>query len=267
MTGDIHVSPDMWRRIEGELAAVERENGVRILFAIESGSRGWRFPSRDSDYDVRFVYVRPARDYLTVWPGRDVIERPLDATLDVNGWDLRKALQLLLRSNAVLVEWLTSPVVYRAGGQAAARLLQLAHAAADLTSFTYHYDRQTRRTAEEIAASGDGVRLKTYCYALRTALAVLWLRRRREPPPMDLPSLRAGLTLGADVSAAIDDLLARKIAATERDTTSRIAALDGLIDEALAQKPERAEPVARREVTARADALFASIVLDQEPCC
>ncbi|MBV9834667.1 MAG: nucleotidyltransferase domain-containing protein [Alphaproteobacteria bacterium] len=267
MTGDIHVSPEMWTRIEGELDAVEREHGVRILFAVESGSRGWRFPSRDSDYDVRFVYARPPRDYLTVWPGRDVIERPLDATLDVNGWDLRKALQLLLRSNAVLIEWLTSPVVYRAGGQAAAHLLQLARDGADLTSFTYHYDRQTRRTAEEIAAAGDAVRLKTYCYALRTALSVLWLRRRREAPPMDLPSLRAGLALGADVSTAIDELIARKIVATERDTTARITALDALIDEALAEKPERAEPVPRREITARADALFASIVLGDEPCC
>lgn len=263
---DINISPAMWSRIEAELAAVEREHGVRILFAVESGSRAWRFPSRDSDYDVRFVYVRPARDYLTVWPGRDVIERPLDATLDVNGWDLRKALQLLLRSNAVLIEWLTSPVRYRDGATATARLLELARDGADLTSLDYHYDRQTRRTAEEIAAAGEAVRLKTYCYALRTAMAALWLRRRREPPPMDMPALRAGLALGAEVSAAIDALVARKADASERDTTARIAALDGLIAEALAQTPQRVEAIARREVAARADTLFASIVLGDEPC-
>lgn len=264
---DINVSPEMWTRIEAELAAVEREHGVRILFAVESGSRAWRFPSRDSDYDVRFVYVRPARDYLTVYPGRDVIERPLDATLDVNGWDVRKALQLLLRSNAVLIEWLTSPVRYLDGGAASTRLLALAREGADLTSLAYHYDRQTRRSAEEIAAAGEAVRLKTYCYALRTALAALWLRRRREPPPMDLPSLRAGLALDAQLSAAIDALVARKAEATERDTTARLAVLDRVIEDALAHTPERAEPIARREIAARADALFASIVLDDEPCC
>jgi len=263
---DINISPAMWARVEAELDAVEREQGVRILFAVESGSRAWRFPSRDSDYDVRFVYVRPARDYLTVWPGRDVIERPLDAVLDINGWDLRKALQLMLRSNAVLIEWLTSPVRYRGGGLAVAHLLELAREGADLTSLAYHYDRQTRRTAEEIAAAGEAVRLKTYCYALRTALAVLWLRTRRAPPPMDLPSLRGGLALDARLSAAIDALVAAKAAATERDTTARIAALDELIEDALAHMPERGEAIARREIAARADALFASIVLGDEPC-
>jgi len=97
---DTFIEPAFRARIQAELNVIEREEAVRILLAIESGSRAWGFPSRDSDYDVRFLYVQPVEAYLAVMPLRDVIERPVDATLDVNGWDLRKAMQLMLRSNA-----------------------------------------------------------------------------------------------------------------------------------------------------------------------
>src|SRR5215470_1010716 len=137
----------MRRRIETALARIESERRVRVLLAIESGSRAWGFPSSDSDYDVRFVYVRPIETYLAVTPLRDVIERPVDATLDVSGWDLRKALQLMLRSNAVLIEWLTSPVRYRSW-DGAEELLALARSAASLTALTYHYQHQARRCFE-----------------------------------------------------------------------------------------------------------------------
>jgi hypothetical protein len=100
------IAETMRRRIEDELDAIERNHDVRILLAIESGSRAWRFPSQDSDYDVRFIYVHRVDSYLSIEPLRDVIERPIDGALDISGWDLRKALRLLVRSNAVLFEWL-----------------------------------------------------------------------------------------------------------------------------------------------------------------
>ncbi|HQT47473.1 MAG TPA: nucleotidyltransferase domain-containing protein, partial [Acidocella sp.] len=190
---DPYISPDIHRRIEAELDAVEQQHGVRILLAVESGSRAWRFPSRDSDYDVRFIYQQPVESYLAVRPRRDVIERPIDATLDVNGWDLRKAMQLMLRSNAVLLEWLCSPVRYRNGAEVTAPFAALARETADLTALSYHYDHQARRSFEEILSATEGVRLKTYFYALRPALALQWLRAKNEPPPMDLPTLMAGL--------------------------------------------------------------------------
>ena len=92
---DRFIEPALRARIQAELDAIEREETVKILLAVESGSRAWGFPSRDSDYDVRFLYVRPIESYLAVTLPRDVIERPVDAVLDVNGWDLRKALQLM----------------------------------------------------------------------------------------------------------------------------------------------------------------------------
>jgi uncharacterized protein len=90
-----------------------RQNGVAIGLAVEGGSRAWGFPSPDSDYDCRFVYIRPLAPYLTPWPRHDVIELPLSSEFDVNGWDLAKALKLLMKRNTVIIEWLTSPLVYR----------------------------------------------------------------------------------------------------------------------------------------------------------
>ena len=85
---------------------------MRILYAVESGSRAWGFPSPDSDYDVRFIYIRPAEYYLRLEKTRDVIEFPINDMLDINGWDLKKALQLLYASNPTIFEWCASPVVY-----------------------------------------------------------------------------------------------------------------------------------------------------------
>src|ERR1700757_32936 len=98
--------PGTVSKINQRLSAVCKEHGVFIPLAIESGSRAWGFPSPDSDYDCRFVFVRLPDQHLTPWPERDVIEFPIEDDLDANGWDLAKALRLLLKGNAVIIEWL-----------------------------------------------------------------------------------------------------------------------------------------------------------------
>ncbi len=72
------------------LKEIERTHGVAILYACESGSRAWGFPSADSDYDVRFIYLHPLEWYLSVVNKRDVIEIPPQEPLDVNSWNLKK---------------------------------------------------------------------------------------------------------------------------------------------------------------------------------
>ena len=162
----------MRRRIETVLDAVEQDEGVRILMAVESGSRAWGFPSRDSDWDVRFLYVRPLASYLSVEPPREGIERPIEAGLDLVGWDLRKALRLLTKSNAAMLEWLASPVVYRRDDAVATALAELAREAAHLPALAYHYDRLARGTWPEGEAGSASIRLKSLFYALRPALAL-----------------------------------------------------------------------------------------------
>ena len=103
----------MNKLIAEKLAQIEYEENVRILYAVESGSRAWGFPSSDSDYDVRFIYVRKPEYYLKLEKTRDVIELPINDMLDINGWDLNKTLRLLHSSNPTLFEWMSSPIVYR----------------------------------------------------------------------------------------------------------------------------------------------------------
>ena len=106
------IGPAVWQEVHARIEAIRRDEDVRVLMAVESGSRAWGFPSPDSDYDIRFVYVRRRDAYLSLSPARDVIERPIVDEIDLNGWDVRKAIGLMLKSNAVVSEWIESPIRY-----------------------------------------------------------------------------------------------------------------------------------------------------------
>ena len=99
--------------IQEKLHEIEKRENCRILLAVESGSRAWGFASPDSDYDVRFIYVRDKESYLKLNRPRDVIELPINDVLDINGWDVEKALKLLHKSNPTVFEWFSSPVIYK----------------------------------------------------------------------------------------------------------------------------------------------------------
>jgi hypothetical protein len=255
-----HVDPSMAEQIRSELSTIEREHGVKIVLAVESGSRAWGFPSRDSDYDVRFIYLRPVGDYLTVIPRRDVIERPVDAILDLSGWDIRKAIALMTKSNAVLQEWLSSPVRYIEMQPISCRLKEFIEEFADIRTFEYHYDHQAQRRFSEVIAAGNEVPAKIYCYALRASLALRWLRNRGTPPPMDLSSLMAGVNHPPELGQEIFRLVHRKACGGERDAIDRISTIDAFISRTLEQPVNRPGGINRHDISARADALFASIV-------
>jgi len=117
------MDPGVVAKIDEHLAEIQSEAHVAIPLGIERGSRAWGFPSPDSDYDCRFIFVRARNTYLSLLPERDVIETPLEDNLDVHGWDIAKALKLLLKGNAVVIEWLTSPITYTADKRFRLRLL------------------------------------------------------------------------------------------------------------------------------------------------
>ncbi len=203
--------------IDARLADLEREHGVTIALAIESGSRAWGFPSPDSDYDCRFVFVRAPDDYLTLFPRRDVIETPLTEVFDVNGWDIAKALKLLLAGNAVIVEWLTSPIIYRADASFRDSFLQLAGMTADRARIAQHYLHLGRNILNARLGNLDDVPVKKLFYALRPAIALRWMRLHPDArlPPMHFPTLCAQSALAPDLNACIQDLLARKAVTRE----------------------------------------------------
>ena len=198
--------------IDDRLDAVEASERCRILLAVESGSRAWGFPSPDSDHDCRFIYVRDRDDYCTPWPRRDVIETPLDAVLDVNGWDLGKALKLMLKGNAVIGEWLASPIVYRGDNRFCREMLAFAQTYADRDAIARHYLHLGERQQRTYFADEKQVELKKLFYALRPAMALRWLRLHPDAriPPMHFPTLVSQSTPEPALAETVDRLLAAK---------------------------------------------------------
>ncbi|MGE3914391.1 MAG: nucleotidyltransferase domain-containing protein [Hyphomicrobiaceae bacterium] len=217
------------------LRVAEAEEGVRILFAAESGSRAWGFASPDSDYDVRFVYAHSLNWYLKLVAGRDVIERPLDERLvDLAGWDARKALQLLLKSNPALYEWLSSPFIYIDDGRfrPAARSLFERHASQRTLAF--HYASIAGSSRARHLAGREDVNLKRYFYVIRPVLALAWVVAKGTAPPMSITDLLADSQVPDAVRAAILELIELKRTTPELGSGPRIGVLDAWIDQELA---------------------------------
>lgn len=226
------MSPEAVASIDARLSAVCREHRVTIPLAIESGSRAWGFPSPDSDYDCRFLYLRPVEHYLSPWARRDVIETPLEGELDVNGWDLGKALKLLIKGNAVVIEWLTSPIVYGADAQFRDEMLALARELAHRDLVGRHYLHLGERQRRAYFNDERAVPQKKIFYALRPAAALRWLRLHPEESvaPMHFPTLFAQCQPPAGLSAVVDDLIARKAVTRELGSEPLPPAVSTFID-------------------------------------
>jgi len=259
-----HVAPEMRAAITERLADVETRHAVRVLYAVESGSRAWGFPSPDSDYDVRFIYVHPRDWYLSVNEARDVIEEGVDAMdFDVAGWDLRKALRLFLKANPALWEWLVSPIVYRDEGEVAQRMREIARESYSPKALAHHYLSVAREKERRTIASKETVKAKKYVYVLRPLLALCWLRERESLPPMAMPEIMTGVTLPDDVRRAITDLVAHKATTPEGAPIQRIPLLDDWMEEAYEEGRAYAENApARRTDREILDAFFREIVLE-----
>lgn len=249
------------RDIETRLARIVADEGVRLLLAIESGSRAWGFPSPDSDYDVRFVYLRPRRDYLALKPARDVIERPIVDEIDLNGWDLRKALGLLLKHNAVLSEWIESPIRYVGDDPVIARVAALADRHFNPRGYARHYASLGRGTVARWLDGGETIAVKRYFYALRPALSIRALRldpARR--PPMQLQRLLACCNLPASTVGEIERLVELKAVTREAGSATRLPEIERLIADELGRADEVPEHLATDDFAEEAQALFLELV-------
>ena len=218
----------MEKLIYKKLREIEQQENVKILLAVESGSRAWGFASPDSDYDVRFIYVRPKEEYLRLDKVRDVIELPIDDVLDINGWDIQKTLRLLYKSNPTLFEWFSSPIVY------------LETAFADefrkiMTEYfstkkgLYHYIGMAEKNYREYLNS-ELVRAKKYFYVLRPILACKWILEKGTPPPMLFSEL-ARNELPEELMADVERLLDLKIHSPEVKKIPRIDKINAYLEQ------------------------------------
>lgn len=202
------------QQILDKLSALEAERGIHIPLAVESGSRAWGFASPDSDFDCRFVYVRPREAYLSVFEEKDTIEYAPDAVFDVSGWDVRKALAHLVKSNAVMLEWLRSGVIYRKDDAVARELWRAGEMYFNPIAVSWHYLSMARKKLAEISA-GDSAKLKRYFYILRPLACVRFIRERQSIPFMEYRRNLEAISIPDEVLEEIEGLLALKERAEE----------------------------------------------------
>ena len=213
--------------IPAKLKEIEARENIRVIHCVESGSRAWGFASPDSDYDVRFIYVRPIEYYLRLDKTRDVIEWQLDDTLDINGWDLQKALRLLHSSNPTLFEWNNSPIVYKTTPEWAEISAIIGHFFQKKAGL-YHYLSTAKKNYREYL-KGDMVKPKKYFYVLRPILACRWILEKQTPPPMLFSEL-ADACLDEDLVPAVSDLLRLKMETPEMGLGPRIDVINDYLD-------------------------------------
>jgi len=226
----------MREKIRAHLKDIEIGEEIRVIYACESGSRAWGFPSVDSDYDVRFIYLHPRNWYLSIDLEQkpDVIERPADDQLDINGWDLRKALQLLRKCNPPLIEWLGSPIVYWEEFSIAARMRELMSKYFSPVACLYHYLHMAQGNYRDYL-KGPEVWIKKYFYVLRPILAINWIERGMGVVPTEFQVLVEQVVDAPELKEEIGKLIGAKRRGEELDRGPRIVPISEFIESELAR--------------------------------
>lgn len=253
------------QHINAQLQLLAQKHKIQILHACESGSRAWGFASADSDYDIRFIYAHPLPWYLRVQAQRDVIDPAIDGLLDIGGWDLRKALRLMIKGNAPLNEWLNSPIVYQQQSNAV-RLLQEVQTQAFLPRGACHHYLSLGEKRCTALFAAQKTRLKDYFYALRALLCARFIIDHKQAPPLPLRELLHAYLKDAALLAQIHTLLAHKSQSREGDTTARIGALDTFLRQQITECKDRIPPTQDALENARFDQVFLEILsLNETP--
>lgn len=202
---------------------------MKVLYAAESGSRAWGFASTDSDWDVRFIYIQRPEWYLSIDDNRDNMDEILPNNIDLVGWELRKALKLFRNSNPPLLEWLTSPIIYREPFSTAEKMRELTRDFFNPIACTHHYLHMAERNYLNYLKK-DMVRTKKYFYALRPILACKWIELNNTMAPIEFQKLVDSQIKDKELRKEIELLMNRKISGEELDTEPKIKILNDFIE-------------------------------------
>ena len=216
-------------KVRKKLLEIEREHNISILYSVESGSRAWGFESLDSDYDIRFIYAHNTKWYLNILPKRDVTEYPIDNLFDYSGWDLRKTMFLMNKSNPVLMEWLKSPIIYYKDDYSYNILEQLSREYFSPISSIYHYLHMASGNYRQYLL-GENVKIKKYFYVLRPIMACMWIENYKESPPMEFEKLLKQI-MDNNLLEKINSLLLRKKSGMELGLEPKINVINDFIEE------------------------------------
>lgn len=220
----------MIEEIKKELFRLETQHEIKILLAVESGSRAWGFESRDSDWDVRYVYIHPLDWYLRIDEGKDSQDEILPNEIDLAGWELKKALKLFRKSNPPMLEWLRSPIVYLEQFSTAGNLREMSGKFFSPKSCMYHYLSMAKNNFREFLQK-DSVKSKKYFYVLRPVLACDWIKETNTMPPMEFQTLVDSQVKDEKIRLEIAELLKRKMAGEELKEEPKIEILNEFLEQ------------------------------------
>lgn len=200
------------KTITNILNEIEQKKKVKILYACETGSRAWGFPSPDSDYDVRFIYMHERDWYLSLSQRKDTIEH-MDGDMDITGWDFRKCLVLLKKSNAPLIERFQSPISYYADEAFKKEFKELIAQYYSPTAVFYHHYSLAQKFWEELKDKKE-INLKSYFYLIRSLLSCHWIVKDKSLLPMDIEGLMT--LIDAKLRNVLRDLIKLKAGVDEK---------------------------------------------------
>lgn len=227
------------------LQETEQKHNVKIHYACESGSRAWGFPSPDSDYDFRFLYQHDRDWYLSVNEKKDMLNVNPEPLLDGSGWDIRKTLRLLFKSNVSIFEWLNSPIVYRQNADFVAKFRTLAAQYFLPKKVMFHYlGIATGMIQKEM--QGEQVKIKKYFYVLRPILAAYWVGKKQVAAPMEFSELMT-LIEADEVRFELEKLLKAKETAKEGELVFKNKVLDDFIEKTMAACEEIVQNLPKKE--------------------
>lgn len=227
--------------IKNKLMEIEKAEGIKILFAVESGSRAWRLESANSDYDVRFVFLRPMNDYLSVFRKKDVMIKCYDKNgnpheqkgceVDIEGFDIYKFARLLLNSNPSVIEWLKSDIVYY--GSQPEELIEFAENQFKPVSLFYHYASMCRQNYLKYIKSGENTSYKKYLYAMRGLINAKFIIEKNTLPHINFNKTLNEVNIPSEIKMKLWDVIKIKKQGLEIDGSSYISEFDIYIEEFL----------------------------------
>ncbi|WP_445487254.1 nucleotidyltransferase domain-containing protein [Niallia sp. 03133] len=229
---------------------IEKEYQVKVLYACESGSRSWGFPSINSDYDVRFIYIHQKEWYLTLDKNKDVIEFPIEGNLDINGWELTKALRLFRQSNPTLLEWLQSNTVYEQSDFFKSNLKEMIQMTFNPRGCFYHYFTMANNLFKN-SFQKEEIKIKEYFYVLRAILACSWIERYATMPSNDFHFLVEELISENFVKKEIKKLLQKKMQGDESQNEPQVAIIQEYIQTELVRLGIRSSSIPSRQLKER----------------
>jgi uncharacterized protein len=198
-------------KIQDLLCGIAQQRNVKILYACETGSRAWGFASPDSDYDIRFIYQHDIDWYLSLSNHKDTIE-VMDGDWDITGWDLRKSLLLLNKSNAALIERFQSPIEYYTDENFKKGFLELIKHFYSPTAVFFHHYSLAKTFWEELKGVQE-VKLKSFFYMVRSLLSCNWIIQNKTVLPMQIDSLMA--LIDEDIRERLKALIQLKAGVSE----------------------------------------------------